>query len=79
VRLLEASLFWCGEIELRETGEIPNEAARVVSPNEFAVDLSYSLKLVREKFSMAVGGRFINSNLKVASDANDATAAVLLQ
>jgi hypothetical protein len=30
---------------------------------------------IEVKFSMAVGGRFINSNLKVASDANDATAA----
>ena len=65
--------FGLGEIELRETGD-PNETARLVSPNEFAIDGSYSLKL-SEKFSMAVAGRFINSNLKVASDNNDASAA----
>lgn len=63
--------FGLGEIELRNDAI---DEPRIVSPNEFAVDLSYSLKL-SEKFSMAVGGRFVNSNLKVASDANDATAA----
>jgi len=65
--------FGLGEIELRQTGD-PNEAFPVVSPNEFAIDGSYSLKL-SEKFSMAVAGRFINSNLKVASDNTDATSA----
>ena len=65
--------FGLGEIELRETGD-PNETPRLVSPNEFAIDGSYSLKL-SEKFSMAVAGRFINSNLKVASDSNDASSA----
>ena len=65
--------FGLGEIELRETGD-PNETPRLVSPNEFAIDGSYSLKL-SEKFSMAVAGRFINSNLKVASDNSDASAA----
>jgi hypothetical protein len=65
--------FGLGEIELRETGD-PNEAPRIVSPNEFAIDGSYSLKL-SEKFSMAIAGRFINSNLKVAFENNDATAA----
>ena len=65
--------FGLGEIELRQTGD-PNEAFSVVSPNEFAIDGSYSLKL-SEKFSMAVAGRFINSNLKVASDNTDATSA----
>lgn len=65
--------FGLGEIELRQTGD-PNEAFPIVSPNEFAVDGSYSLKL-SEKFSMAVAGRFINSNLKVASDNTDATSA----
>jgi hypothetical protein len=54
--------FGFGEIELRETGD-PNEQARVVSPNEFALDGSYSLKL-SERFSMAVAGRYIRSNLK---------------
>jgi Type IX secretion system protein PorV len=65
--------FGLGDIELRETGD-PNEIPRVVSPSEFAFDGSYSLKL-SEKFSMAVGARFINSNLKVASDIGDASSA----
>ncbi len=65
--------FGLGEIELRETGD-PNEIPRTVSPSEFAFDGSYSLKL-SEKFAMAVGARFINSNLKVASDIGDASAA----
>jgi len=65
--------FGLGDIELRETGD-PNEIPRTVSPNEFAFDGSYSLKL-SEKFSMAVGARFINSNLKVASDVGDASSA----
>ena len=65
--------FGLGNIELRETGD-PSEIPRTVSPNEFAFDLSYSLKL-SEKFSMAVGARYINSNLKVASDVGDASAA----
>jgi Type IX secretion system protein PorV len=65
--------FGLGDIELRETGD-PNEIPRVVSPNEFSFDGSYSLKL-SEKFSMAVGARFITSNLKVASDIGDASSA----
>jgi hypothetical protein len=65
--------FGFGEIELRQTGAADENFA-TVSPNEFAVDLSYSLKL-SEKFSMAVAGRFINSNLKIQSDNNDATSA----
>ncbi|WP_281336602.1 type IX secretion system outer membrane channel protein PorV [Flavobacterium eburneipallidum] len=65
--------FGLGNIELRETGD-PNEIPRTVSPSEFAFDGSYALKL-SEKFSMAVGARFINSNLKVASDVGDASSA----
>ncbi len=65
--------FGLGEIELRQTGD-PNEAVRTVSPSEFAFDGSYSLKL-SEKFSMAVGARYINSSLKVATDNGDASAA----
>lgn len=65
--------FGLGNIELRQTGD-PNEIPRTVSPSEFAFDGSYSLKL-SEKFSMAVGARFINSNLKVASDIGDASSA----
>lgn len=65
--------FGFGNIELRETGD-PNEVPRIVSPNEFALDGSYSLKL-SEKFSMAVAGRYIHSNLKVVTDGGDASAA----
>ena len=65
--------FGFGDIELRQTSD-PNENVRTVSPNEFALDGSYSLKL-SEKFSMAVAGRYIRSNLKVATDTGDATAA----
>ena len=65
--------FGFGEIELRETGD-PTEVPRTVSPNEFAIDGSYSLKL-SETFSMAVAGRYIRSNLKVVTDTGDASAA----
>ncbi|OXA84396.1 type IX secretion system outer membrane channel protein PorV [Flavobacterium hercynium] len=65
--------FGFGDIELRRTGE-PNEVPNVVSPNEFAFDGSYSLKL-SEKFSMAIGARYIRSNLKIASEDVDASPA----
>jgi hypothetical protein len=65
--------FGWGDIPLRKTGE-PTEQFPTVSPNEFAIDGSYSLKL-SEQFSMAIAGRFINSNLKIASENNDATSA----
>ena len=65
--------FGFGGIELRETGD-PNEATREVNPNEFALDGSYTLKL-SEKFSMAVAGRYIRSNLKIPSAEVDASAA----
>lgn len=45
-----------------------------VSPNEFALDGSYSLQL-SEHFSMAVAGRYIRSALKVASDDGGDTKA----
>lgn len=63
--------FGLGDIELREDFD---SQALVVSPNEFALDISYSQKL-SDKFSMAVAGRFINSNLKVATDNNDASSS----
>ncbi|MFV5703764.1 type IX secretion system outer membrane channel protein PorV [Flavobacterium sp. XS2P12] len=65
--------FGLGEIELRETGNA-DEVPRIVSPNEFALDGSYSLKL-SERFSMAVAGRYIHSSLKVATDNGDASPA----
>lgn len=65
--------FGLGDIELRETGN-PDEIPRIVSPNEFALDGSYSLKL-SEKFSMAIAGRYIHSSLKVATETGDASPA----
>jgi hypothetical protein len=56
--------FSLGEIELRESIDAqPN----VVKPAEFAVDLSYSQKL-SERFSMAVAGRYIRSNLRIPTE-----------
>jgi hypothetical protein len=63
--------FGLGEIELRQ---FATDEPRIVSPNEMAIDGSYSLKL-SEKFSMGISGRFIRSNLKAAYDAGDSTAA----
>lgn len=60
--------FSLGEIELRENFD---SDAKTVKPNELALDGSYSLKL-SEHFSMAVGGRYIRSNLKIAGVDSDA-------
>ncbi|MBC7525682.1 MAG: type IX secretion system outer membrane channel protein PorV [Flavobacterium sp.] len=57
--------FGLGEIELRQNFDDP---ANIVKPNELALDGSYSLKL-NDHFAMAVAGRYIRSNLKIA-DAN---------
>jgi hypothetical protein len=65
--------FGLGDFELRQSSD-PNEVFPTVSPNEFAIDGSYSLHL-SDYFAMAVGGRFIHSNLKIASDNTDASAA----
>jgi hypothetical protein len=63
--------FGLGEIQLTDNnGELLNK----VSPNEFALDGSYSLKL-SEKFAMSIAARFISSNLKVVSEIGDASAA----
>jgi hypothetical protein len=63
--------FSLGEIELRQT---INEEGTSVEPNEFTIDGSYSLKL-SETFSMAVGGRFISSNLRLQDGIQDSQAA----
>ena len=63
--------FGLGEIQL--TDNDGNNLA-VVKPNELAVDLSYSLQL-SEKFSMAVAGRYIRSNLRIPNASNNASAA----
>jgi hypothetical protein len=63
--------FSLGEIELRQ--DIDDEE-RIVKPNEFTVDGSYSLKL-SDQFSMSVAGRFISSSLRIQDATNDARAA----
>ncbi len=63
--------FGLGEIELRQTFD---QDATLVKPNEFALDGSYSLKL-SQTFSMAVGGRFISSNLRFQDGTQDSQAA----
>ena len=63
--------FSLGEIELRQNVD---DLANVVKPNEFSLDGSYALKL-SDKFSMAVAGRFISSNLKIQDATNDTRAA----
>lgn len=63
--------FALGEVQLRDTAE---QVPREVEPNEFAVDLSYALRL-SENFSMAVTGKFINSNQRVPGLGGDASAA----
>jgi hypothetical protein len=65
--------FGLGDIELRQT-DSPDEQALVVTPNELALDASYSLKL-SETFSMAVAGRYIRSNLKIVSVDSDVKPA----
>lgn len=64
--------FGLGEIELRQTFD---DVPQIVKPNELALDASYSLKL-SERFSMAVGGRYIRSALRIPSaDSGDAKPA----
>ena len=64
--------FTLGEIELRQ---FANDPGTIVKPNEFAIDGSYSLKL-SPTFSMAVAGRYINSNLQLPETGNvDSQAA----
>jgi hypothetical protein len=63
--------FGLGNIELRND---PYEQANVVSPNELALDGSYSLQ-ISKTFSMAVAGRYIRSNLKFPTQNIDASSA----
>jgi len=63
--------FGLGDIELRQSFD---DTPRTVSPNELALDGSYSLKL-SERFAMAIAGRFIRSNLKIPDGNTDASAA----
>ena len=63
--------FSIGDIELRTDATGP---ANTVKPSEFAIDGSYSLKL-SEMFSMAVGARFISSNLGITTEGQSLSAA----
>ena len=56
--------FGLGEIELRQNADDP---ALIVKPNEIALDGSYALKL-SERFSMAVAGRYIRSQLRIPTE-----------
>ncbi len=63
--------FSLGSIETQGGFE---EQPLILSPNELTLDLSYALKLA-ENFSMAVTGRYLRSDLKLAVNSEDATAA----
>lgn len=63
--------FSLGDIELRENFD---DVARVVSPNELAVDVSYALKL-SERFSTAVAFRYIRSQLRIPDGGTDGKPA----
>src|SRR5690606_29731706 len=63
--------FSLGSIETQGGFE---ELPLLLSPNEMTLDLSYALRL-SENFSMAVAGRYLRSDLKLAVNSEDATAA----
>ncbi len=63
--------FGLGGVELRETAD---QQPREVEPNEFGIDLSYSLRL-SETFAMSVTGRFIRSDFRIPSGLGSAEAA----
>lgn len=63
--------FSLGEIELRDTFD---QEPLIQSPNEFTFDLTYALRL-SDRFSMAVTGRYLRSDLKIQASTEDASAA----
>jgi Type IX secretion system protein PorV len=63
--------FSLGTIDLADN---TGPTGRQVKPGEFAIDGSYALKL-SEKFSMAVAGRFISSNLGLTTEGASTRAA----
>lgn len=74
---------WAASIKYFSLGEIgtiteqefyAGAAPLIQRPNEFAIDASYSLRL-SERYSMAVTGRYLNSNLRIQSEGIDASAA----
>ena len=69
---LSASLryFSLGEIELRQN---PNDSPLFEQPNELTFDVAYALRL-SDRFSMAVTGRYLRSDLRISSTNTDVTA-----
>jgi hypothetical protein len=63
--------FGLGDIELRENFD---DEPIIVSPNELALDVSYSQQL-SPSFSMAVAARYIRSQLRIPDASGDASAA----
>lgn len=68
--------FSLGEIQFNEliSGSIVDQGFQ--RPTELTLDLSYGLKL-SNVFSMAIAGRFIYSDLKIAIDADTSSASSL--
>ena len=64
-------IFSLGEVELRQTAD---DIGIIEKPNELTVDLSYALRL-SDRFSMAVTGRYLRSDLRFGFNNEDATAA----
>ena len=62
--------FSLGDIELRDTFD---QEPLIQSPNEFTFDVSYALRL-SDRFSMAVAGRYLRSDLKIQASNEDASA-----
>ncbi|WP_034059855.1 type IX secretion system outer membrane channel protein PorV [Lacinutrix jangbogonensis] len=62
--------FSLGDIEFVED---ENSTPLLQSPNELAIDLSYALRL-SDQFGMAVGMRYLRSDLKLNFGDNDVTA-----
>ncbi|WP_299767982.1 type IX secretion system outer membrane channel protein PorV [uncultured Dokdonia sp.] len=52
----------------------PNDPGLDIRPNEFTIDATYALKL-SERFSMAVSGRYLRSDLRIQQLDPDARAA----
>lgn len=62
--------FGLGEIEFIDNED---DTPRIMKPNEFALDVSYALRL-SDQFAMAVNMRYLNSDLKI-DETQDAKAA----
>lgn len=63
--------FSLGDIQFKD---FQGNDQGLYAPNQFALDLSYSLRL-SDQFSMGVTGRYIRSDLKIPGVDGDATAA----